>query len=83
MNTVTHVNWQARMPRSMRDESTNAGDLHLILQPAQTVLRSFRTEKEMKRFRSLIYSINSQGTYRYRTIRAEDEMWGLILLRMI
>lgn len=59
-----------------------AADLHAILEPAQTVVITFESEKKMRSYRSMIYSINKQGEYRYRTIRAEDEMWGLVVWRM-
>ena len=66
----------------IRDEGIAAGDLHLVLPVAQTILRSFTSEKHLMSYRRMIYTINKQAQFRYRTIRAEDEMWGLVIWRM-
>jgi hypothetical protein len=57
-------------------------DLHTVLPATHTHCITFRSEKHMRSYRSMIYSINKQGEFRYRTLRAEDEMWGLIIWRM-
>lgn len=56
--------------------------LHLQLAPTSTVAITFAKEKELQRYRRLIYSINRQGTYRYRTMHDEFSSHGLIIWRM-
>jgi hypothetical protein len=56
--------------------------LQEFLTPCQTRVITFRSEKSLRSYRSMVYSINRQGTYRYRTMRDEQSMWGLILYRM-
>jgi len=57
-------------------------DLHLTLSPTATVVVTFNRELEMMRYRRLLYDINRQGKYRYRSLRDEEHMWGLIIWRM-
>jgi len=56
--------------------------LHEQLEPTTTVVVTFGKEAELNRFRRLLYSINAQGTYRYRTMRDEYSMWGVVVWRM-
>ena len=58
-------------------------DLHTVLEPAQTEVMFFTEEKAMKRYRSMLYSINAQGTYQYRTLRNPKDHRELIVWRMI
>lgn len=78
MSTTT----RKRKPRATSNQGVAAEDLHKILPVTATVLRSFTSEKHLRNYRSMLYSINKQGTYRYRTIRAESEMWGILIWRM-
>lgn len=57
-------------------------DLHSVLEPTQTQVITFKAEKDMKSYRAMLYSINKQGEYRYRTIRDEHSMWGIVVWRM-
>lgn len=57
-------------------------ELHRYLEPTSTLIVTFGAEKEMQRYRRLIYSINAQGSFRYRTIRDEASMWGVVIWRM-
>lgn len=59
-----------------------AEQLHTILAPAQLHEITFRSEKLMRSYRSLLYSINRQGDYRYRSMRSEGSMWSLYILRL-
>lgn len=56
--------------------------LHGLLKVTQIHEMTFRGEKEMQRYRHLLYSINKQGTYRYRTMRSEGSMWAIAIWRM-
>lgn len=56
--------------------------LHLLLAPAQTHVITFRGEAAMQSYRRMLYSVNKQGQYRYRTMRDENSMWGLVVWRM-
>lgn len=53
-----------------------------FLEPCQTREITFRSEKSLKAYRAMIYSINKQGEVRYRTIRSEGAMWGIMIWRM-
>lgn len=66
----------------LNSDSISAADLHEVLEPAQTVLRTFESEKKLVGYRRMLYDINRQGTYRYRTLRDEEHMWGLVIWRM-
>lgn len=61
---------------------TDPETLHLQLAPTQTVAITFSSNKRMEQYRRLIYSINRQGKYRYRTLRDDGSMWGIIVWRM-
>lgn len=56
--------------------------LHDIIAPAQTREITFPSDKAMRSYRAMIYTINRQGDYRYRTMRSEGSMWALLLWRM-
>jgi hypothetical protein len=56
--------------------------LHEQLDVITCLSLSFSSDKRMKQYRKMIYSVNKQGEYRYRTLRAENEMWGLVIWRM-
>lgn len=63
-------------------DEIGADHLHEVLEPAQTVAITFSSDKKMQSYRRMIYSINKQGEFRYRTIRDEQSMWGLVIWRM-
>lgn len=43
---------------------------------------TFSSEKHMRNYRAMLYSINKQGSFRYRTIRDETQSYGIIVWRM-
>lgn len=60
----------------------NPALLQNVLDPAQTVVITFASEASMRRYRFNLYAINKQGDFRYRTVRDELSMWGLVVWRM-
>ena len=56
--------------------------LHTVLRKAATQLITFATHKAMQRYRARLYSINRDGIRRYRTIRDDEHMYGLLILRL-
>lgn len=63
-------------------DQIEAEHLHEVLEPCQTVAVTFSSQKKMQSYRRMIYSINKQGDFRYRTVRDEQSMWGLVIWRM-
>lgn len=57
-------------------------DLHTILQPTQTEVMFFPDEKKMRNYRSMLYSVNRQGDFSYRTLRNPEDHRELIVWRM-
>lgn len=45
-------------------------DVHRMLKDAPSVEIEFETERKLVNFRANLYSINSQGSIRYRTARS-------------
>lgn len=84
MNNVVHMKaLNAQKQETIKGSTYVAPEhLHSVLDPCNTQLISFRSEKSLKSYRAMLYTINRQGEYRYRTIRAETEMWGLLIWRM-
>lgn len=68
--------------RATASEYIDPAKLHERLEPTTLLIMTFRTEKEMERYRRLIYSINRQGDYRFRTMRDEYSMFGIAIWRM-
>lgn len=58
-------------------------DLHTILQPAQTEIMFFASEKSLMSYRRMLYTINAQGTFQYRTLRNPKDHRELIVWRMM
>lgn len=56
--------------------------LYEVLPTASTVVITFSKEAEMQRYRRMLYTINHQGEFRYRTLRDEYSMWGIVVWRM-
>lgn len=73
---------EAAYKKDATDTFVDPDGLHLLLEPAQTREITFRSEKAMRSYRAMIYTINKQATYRYRTIRSEGSMWAILLWRM-
>jgi hypothetical protein len=78
---------QARRHIKLAIDNTYEGfvrpqDLSSVLNPTQTHLITFRGQSSMESYRRMLYTINKQGEFRYRTLRAENEMWGLLIWRM-
>jgi hypothetical protein len=57
--------------------------LQQVLRTADTKVITFQSEKRMQAYRRNLYSINKQGMFRYRTVRDEQSMWGIIIYRMV
>ena len=57
-------------------------DLHTVLPAANTEIITFNSEARMTGYRRMLYTINKQGTFRYRTMRDEDSMWGIVIYRL-
>jgi len=56
--------------------------LHGMLPISATKIITFASENSMNMYRRNLYKINQQGDYRYRTLRDEMSMWGLVIWRM-
>lgn len=60
----------------------NVADLHTVLEATQTVVLAFPDDKRMKSYRSMIYTINRQGEFTYRTLRNPEDHRELVVWRM-
>jgi len=56
--------------------------LHQVLAAAQTRVITFRSERSLRSYRRMLYDVNRQGSFRYRTMRDEQSSFGLVLWRM-
>jgi hypothetical protein len=56
--------------------------LQEFISPCQTRVITFKSEKSLKSYRAMIYSINRQGEYQWCTRRDTQSMWGLVIFRM-
>jgi len=65
----------------VKESEVNADTLATIA-VADVLCIGFKSEKNMARYRRLVYSINKQGDFRYRTIRSDGGMWELLILRL-
>lgn len=84
MNNVLPMN-RLTVKRRKRAEARNyiaPADLHSVLEPTHTQVITFKTEKDMRSYRQMLYTVNKQGEYRYRTLRDEHSMWGIVVWRM-
>lgn len=82
MNNVRHINTLNAVRKQSEGAFVLPELLHDILPVTSTVILTFRSEKAMRSYRSMLYVINKQGSFRYRTIRDEMSMWGLVIWRM-
>jgi hypothetical protein len=57
--------------------------LHTVLKATSTIIITFESEKRLLSYRQMLYKINKQGEYRYRTMRDELSMFGLVIWRMV
>ena len=64
------------------DNYVDPEHLHSVLKVTQIHEMTYRSEADMERYRRLLYSINKQGEYRYRTMRSEGSMWAIAIWRM-
>ena len=64
------------------DNYVDPEKLHNVLSVTQIHEMTFRSETAMTQYRRMLYSINKQGDYRYRTIRSEGSMWAIAIWRM-
>ena len=53
-----------------------------FLQPTQIREITFRSENSMEAYRRMVYSINKQGEFRFRTMRSDASHWALAIWRM-
>jgi hypothetical protein len=83
MNNVIHMKTLQKIERSTYQGYVTPEHLHEFLPATETRVITFRSEKTMESYRRMLYTINRQGSYRYRTIRDEGSMWGLVIWRMI
>lgn len=56
--------------------------LHTVLRRTATHEISFPSEKRMASYRRMLYDVNRQGTYKYRTLRSESAPYGIVIWRM-
>lgn len=68
--------------RRVREGDVDKETLSSMVNVADVLCISFRKEQSMQRFRRLVYSINRQATYRYRTLRGDGSMYELLVLRL-
>jgi hypothetical protein len=57
-------------------------DLHKVLRRASSHIVTFSSEKSLRHYRQKLYSINHDGIRRYRTIRDDYSMFGIIIIRI-
>jgi hypothetical protein len=65
----------------VKEGEVNAETLSTI-NVADVLCIAFKSDKNMARYRRLVYSINKQAEFRYRTIRSDGGMWELLILRL-
>lgn len=82
MNNVTHIKAIKAIKKQTESTWVAPEYLHDILPATATVVMTFKSEKSMRSYRSMLYTINRQGDYRYRTIRDETSMYGIVIWRM-
>ena len=64
------------------DVVISPADLHTLLKPCETEIMVFTDQKRMQRYRAMLYSVNKQGDYSYRTLRNPHDHRELIVWRM-
>jgi hypothetical protein len=72
---------RAPAPRPAPLEQTDPRQLHHVLPRAASKIVTFRSERELERYRRNLYAINQQGEFRYRTIRDENSSFGVVIWR--
>lgn len=80
MNNVVQLNAPVKAPR--RGAYIPPEHLHEYLEPIASRIITFRSEKTLQSYRRMLYTVNRQGQFRYRTIRDEASSFGLVLWRM-
>lgn len=71
-----------KLIHSADDNYVDPEKLQTVLKIAHVHETTFRSEKDLKRYRHMLYTINKQGEYRYRTMRSEASMWAIAIWRM-
>ena len=66
----------------VNDSFIHPDRLHKSLRVTQTQEITFSSERHMRSYRGMLYDINRQGQFRYRTIRSEGSMWSILVWRM-
>lgn len=66
----------------IKGSDVDAKELSSLIPVAAVLCIGFTQEKQMARFRRLVYSINQQQQFRYRTMRGDGAMWELLVLRL-
>lgn len=56
--------------------------LHQLLPLSATKVVTFANERSLQAYRQMLYQVNHKGNYRYRTMRDEMSMYGLVIWRM-
>lgn len=82
MGQVVHFKALQRIEKGTYTGYVAPEHLHEYLPATDTRVITFRSEKSLRAYRSMLYSVNRQGQFRYRTIRDEGSMWGLVIWRM-
>ena len=80
MNNVVQLNAPVKQLR--RGTYIPPEHLHEYLEPTLTRVITFRSEKALQSYRRMLYTVNRQGQFRYRTIRDEQSSFGLVIWRM-
>jgi hypothetical protein len=83
VDNVVHMRAVEKVQKQSESGFISPEHLHEILPPARTKIVTFRNQKAMESYRRMIYAINKQGDFRYRTMRDDLSMYGLVLFRLI
>ena len=82
MKNVLAIKTGKPVTRNVSNSYIDAEQLHELLPVAATYVMTFRSEKKLASYRRMLYSVNGQGTFRYRTLRDEHSAYGLAIWRM-
>ena len=82
MSNVIPISARERVKADTQEGYIAPEYLHQFLAATATKVITFRSEKSLRSYRYMLYSVNRQGDYRYRTIRDEASSFGLVIWRM-
>lgn len=80
---VLHLRAVENVQKQSESGYVAAEHLHEVLRPAMTKIVTFRNQKAMESYRRMVYTINKQGDFRFRTMRDDLSMYGLVIFRLI